>query len=322
MMVEAYILPSVMIGVGVYWFFTGFRTLKSSRTIQNIPTCRISTGAVGAYVEINGKILKNNEQTLKGPISNQICAFYSIKIQKLVRTKDHEYWKTIDQFFSDPGLMVDDNSGAIAKVYVYGATVQQQGKTREFEIGSNDFASMPEGLTQAIRQNESQLRRFKLKKTPWLFSSQYRFLEWNFGLDESVYVLGYAESGIKQPKQKKLSSDNYWKAKKKIEADSSLQNRFDRNQDGFLSSEEMERGAQVIGHGLQVEPPSVQEELDSLQVKMIFRKRKGVPYILSNMKEKDLVQRLSRRALWKVAGGPVVAIAGAIVLFYSNLFAK
>jgi hypothetical protein len=317
MRIEDFIMPCLMIGVGVYWFFTGFRTLKSSRTIQNIPTSKISTGAVGTYVEITGKILKNNEQTLKGPISDQICAFYSIEIQKLVRTKNHEYWKTIDQFFSEPDLVVDDNSGAVAKVFVAGAVIQQQGKIREFEVGSNDFASIPEGLTQALIRNESQLRRFKLKSTSWLFSSRYRFLEWNFGLDESVYVLGYAESGIKQPRHKKLSSENYWKAKKRIEADSSLQNRFDQNQDGFLSPEEIERGAQIIGHGLQVEAPTIQEESDSLQVKMVFRKQKGVPYIVSNMKEKDIVQRLSRKALWKVAGGPVVAIAGAIFLFYS-----
>jgi len=318
MIVEAFIVPCVMMGGGVYWFFAGFRTLKSSRTIQNIPTSRISTGAVGAYVEITGKILKSEEPDLRGPISNQTCVFYSVEIQKLVRTKNHNYWKTIDQIFSSPDFMVDDNSGAVAKVFVSGATIQRKGKIREFEIGSNDFASMPEGLSQALRLNASQLSRFKLKSTSWIFSSKYRFLEWTFIPGESVYVFGYAESGIKQPKQKKLSSANFWKAKKKIEADPSLQNRFDLNQDGFLGPEELERGAQVIGHGLQVEPPPVQEKSDIPLIKMAFRKRKGFPYILSNMKEKDLVQRLSRKAILKVWGGPVVTIAGAIFLYYSQ----
>jgi hypothetical protein len=318
MYVEVFILPSIMIGVGVYWFFTGFRALQSSRIIQNIPTSRISTGAVGAYVEINGKIFNNGEQALRGPISNQTCAFYSLEIQKLVRTKDHEYWKTIDQIFSDPDFMVDDKSGAVAKVFVAGATIQRKGKIKEFEIGSNDFEAMPEGLMQALEQNTSQLRNFKLKQTSWIFSSQYRFLEWNFAPGESVYVLGYAESGIKQPSQKKLSSANFWKAKKMIEADPSLQNRFDRNQDGFLETEEIERGAQIIGHGLQVESPPIEEQSNLPVIKMVFRERKGIPYILSNMKEMDLVQKLSKKAVLKVWGGPVVAIAGAIFLFYGQ----
>ena len=146
MYVEGFILPGLMVGFGVYWFFTGFRALQSSRVIQNIPTSRISTGAVGAYVEINGKILNNEERALRGPISNQICAFYSLEIQKLVRSKDNEYWKTIDRVFSEPDFMVDDNSGAVAKVFVSGATIQRKGKIKEFEVGSNDFASMPEGL--------------------------------------------------------------------------------------------------------------------------------------------------------------------------------
>ncbi len=314
MYVEGFILPGLMVGFGVYWFFTGFRALQSSRIIQNIPTSRILTGAVGAYVEINGKILSNEKQVYRGPISNQICAFYSLKIQKLVQAKDHNYWKNIDQFFSEPDFMVDDNSGAVAKVFVSGATIQRKGKIKEFEVGSNDFASMPEGLMQALEQNTSQLRSFKLKKTSWLFSSQYRFLEWNFAPGESVYVLGYAESGIKQPSQKKLSSANFWKAKKMIEADPSLQDRFDRNQDGFLGAEELERGAQIIGHGLQVESPPIEEQSNSPEIKMVFRKRKGVPYILSNMKETDLVQRLSRKAILKVWGGPVIAIAGAVFI--------
>lgn len=311
-------MPCVMMGSGVYWFFTGFRTLKSSRTIQNIPTSRISTGAVGTHVEIKGTILQDEERILRGPVSGQTCAFYSIEIQKLVRSKNHSYWKTIDQYFSSPDLMVDDKSGAVAKVFVAGARIQRQGKTKDLKIRSNDFASMPVGLTQDLRQNASQLRNFKLTDSSWLFSRQYRFVEWSFSPKETVYVLGYAESGIKPPKRKKLSFDNFLQAKKTIEADPALTNRFDSNQDGFLAPEELERGAQVIGHGLQVEAPPIEAETDAPEVKMVFKKMQGVPYILSNMKETDLVKRLSWKATLKVWGGPALAIGGAMYLYFAQ----
>ncbi len=311
-------MPCLMMGFGVYWFFTGFRTLKSSRTIQNIPTSRISTGAVGAHVEIKGNILQDKEPFLKGPVSGQTCAFYSIEIQKLVRTKDHSHWKTIDHFYSSPNFIVDDKSGAVAKVFVAGAKIQRRGRVREFETSSNDFASLPGKLAQALRKNADQLRNFKYKSTSWLFSQKYRFMEWCFVPEESVYILGYAESGIKQTKQKKLSFDNFLKAKQTIDTDPTLQNRFDRNQDGFLAPEELERGAQIVGHGLQVEAPPVQEKTDTQNIKMVFRKRKGIPYILSNMKETDLVKQLSWKATLKVWGGPVVAISGAVYLFYTQ----
>jgi len=318
MNIASFYMPCVMICSGVYWFFTGFRTLKSSRTIQNIPTSRISTGAVGTYVEIKGNILQDGEQNLRGPISGQTCAYYSIEIQKLVQSKDHSHWKTLDQFYSSPDFFVDDKSGAIAKVFIAGARIQRQGKINEFRISSNDFASMPAGLAQALRLNANQLRTFKFKENSWLFSQQYRFLEWCFTPEESVYILGYAESGIKQPKQKKLSFANFLKAKQTIEADPSLQSRFDRNQNGFLDPEELERGAQIIGYGLQVKAPPIQKKTGSPKINMVFRKQKGVPYILSNMKETALVKRLSRQATLKVWGGPVVAIAGAIYLFYTQ----
>jgi hypothetical protein len=297
MSIEGILMPCMMIGAGVYLFFNGFRTLQSSRTIQNIPTSRISTGAVGTHVEIKGKILKDE-----------------------VRSKNNSHWKTIDQFFSSPDIIVDDQSGAVAKVFVAGAAIQRQGKVKEFEISSNEFASMPMSLTQALELNANQLQMFKLKDTSWLLSNQYRFLEWCFAPAESVYVMGYAESGIKAPKRKKLSFDNFMKAKKTIEANPSLQNRYDRDQDGFLSPEELERGAQAVGHGLQVEAPPIQEKTRTPDIKMVFRKQQGVPYILSNMKETDLVKRLSWTATLKVWGGPVLAIGGATYLFITKFY--
>ncbi len=316
MNIVGFYMPSLMIGSGVYWFITGFRTLKSSRTIQNIPTSRISTGAVGTHVEVKGRVLPEADKVLKGPISGKTCAFYSVEIQILVETSKNSHWKTIDHFYSNPEILLDDNSGAVAKVFVAGATIQRKGISRDFEISSKDFSRMPGELNQAIRQNVDQLQNFKFKDTSWVFHQQHRFVEWCFAPKEEVYVLGFAESGIKQPKRKKLSFDHFMKAKKSIEADPALQNRFDNNQDGFLGAEELELGAKIMGHGLQVESPPVQEKTDAPKIKMVFRKRKGVPYILSNMKEEDLVKRLSWKAALKVWGGPVVAIAGATYLFY------
>jgi len=43
--------------MGVVWFFRGFKELKIKRTIQNIPTSKIKTGAVGTDVEIKGNIV-------------------------------------------------------------------------------------------------------------------------------------------------------------------------------------------------------------------------------------------------------------------------
>ncbi|GJL79290.1 MAG: hypothetical protein NPINA01_22790 [Nitrospinaceae bacterium] len=313
---ESLVAGVVGIGAGVYWFFQGFRELQSSRTIQNIPTSRIMTGAVGTHVEIKGQIVSSPDKLLNAPISGQTCAFYSIEIQRLVKSKNHSYWKKIDQINSADAFSVDDGSGGIAQVFVRGADMQRQGKAHEFRIRSHDLLSMPELLISVLQRNEDKLKVFKLKNSSWLFSQKYRFVEWSFGPQESVYVLGYAESGIALPKKNKLKFSTYMQARKMIENDPRLQTRYDQNQDGILVPEELERGAQMLGTALQAEPVALQKLENTNKIKMLFKKRPGCTFLVSNIKEKDLIKKLSLKAALKVWGGPVVALAGAVYLLF------
>ena len=48
-------------------------------------------------------------------------------------------------------------------------------------------------------------------------------------------------------KKKKISFSSFLKAKKLLQKDEDLQDRFDANQDGTLDADEMEEGAKVLG---------------------------------------------------------------------------
>jgi hypothetical protein len=52
----------------VAWFIKGFKELKIKRTIQNIPTSKINTGAVGTDVEIKGNIIVEKDKLVTAPI--------------------------------------------------------------------------------------------------------------------------------------------------------------------------------------------------------------------------------------------------------------
>lgn len=283
--IQNLVYPVIGIGAGIYWFYTGFRDFKHCRTIENIPTSKIGTGAVGTNVEVKGRILHGEEKQLQGPVSGRDCVFYSVEIQKLVRSKNSSHWKTIDQFFSDAEFLLDDGSGAIASVYVRGAKIQRKGGIREVQARSNNFSMLPASLLTALNANKGELKSFKLEKSSWLFSGEYRFLEWCFSADETIYVLGYAESGLKAPKKKKLKFANFLKARKQIESDPELQSRFDQDQDGVLDEWETERGAKIIGERLQAEDGPVQVAEPVAKTKMIFKKRSSYPFIISNMPE-------------------------------------
>ena len=313
-MVEQYIFPILGICGGLSLYYSGFKELKSKRIIQDIPTSKISTGSVGTNVEIKGKIFIESDLLKNGPISNKPCAFYSLEIQKLVKTKNSSHWKSIDHIYSDKGFFVDDDSGALAFVYVKGANIKRRGSPDEFQISSNNFDEMPSNLINELTLNSNKIKRFKIKTTSWFFAGRYRFLEWRFSPGEQVYVLGYAESGLKIAKKERLKLKYFMKGKKIVETDRKLKDRFDINQDGLLSPDELERGAKAVGQKLQkkYEPKKVKQTKP--QPKLIFQKKASAPFYISNMHEMELVKSMGWIATGKIWGGPIISIGSIAYL--------
>ncbi|NIP99906.1 MAG: hypothetical protein GWM98_26830 [Nitrospinaceae bacterium] len=66
---------------------------------------------------------------------------------------------------------------------------------------------------------------------------------------------------------------------------------------------------------LQGEAAPDKKESPSSRAKMIFRKREPYPFLISNMREKDLIRKLSGWATLKVWGGPAVTIGSVAYLF-------
>jgi len=110
-------------GFGVLFIFKGFIELKAKRTVQDIPTSKIATGAVGTNVEIIGRVISSQNKLLSSPLTNTPCVFYAIKI--LISVDENEQliyfgdraekgWRAIDIYFSADGFYVEDESDATA----------------------------------------------------------------------------------------------------------------------------------------------------------------------------------------------------------------
>ncbi len=325
------IMALLGLGLGIYLFFAGFKELKSKRIIQNIPTSKINTGAVGTNVEVTGRIVSEKGQIVQAPISGRPCAFYSIEIQRWERNRSYRgnslgshsastgfnrgRWVTIESFNSGKGFFIDDKSGANAMVLVDGAVIKRKGGTQDFETQSNNFDQMPIGLRQSLEANQTKLRKFKLKNTSWLFSNRFRFREWYFSMGENIFVLGHADSGLRAPKRKKMKFKTFLKAKKAIQESDKLKARFDTNQDGQLDEEELERGAKILA--LQLESKYSKEKLEDLasKTKLIFKQKKPNPFYISNMSEKDLVSDLATWSTLKIWGGPILSVTCIFYLY-------
>ncbi|MCM8829401.1 MAG: hypothetical protein NC824_00140 [Candidatus Omnitrophica bacterium] len=95
---------------GIYFFFTGFRKLWTKRLIQNIPTSKIRSIAMG-LVEINGIAIP--DVLLTGPYTKASCVFYHILVERLVRTQKSTQWVKELELKTDIPFFVKDDTGAV-----------------------------------------------------------------------------------------------------------------------------------------------------------------------------------------------------------------
>src|SRR3989338_4951327 len=97
---------------GIYLFFKGFKWLKLKRLIENMPTSKIRSLAMG-LVEIYGEVIPSKGQLLKSPFSNHDCVYYKYEIQELRRSKRSTYWATIKSGEKGAYFFLKDNTGMV-----------------------------------------------------------------------------------------------------------------------------------------------------------------------------------------------------------------
>jgi hypothetical protein len=95
---------------GVYLFFSGFRKFWVKRLIQNIPTSKIRSIAMG-LVEING--IAESRTPLSGPYTKASCVFYHLLEERLVRTDKTTYWVKELEVKTDIPFFVKDETGSV-----------------------------------------------------------------------------------------------------------------------------------------------------------------------------------------------------------------
>jgi len=100
---------------GPAFFAGGFRDLRLKRLIQNTPTSRIRSAAMG-LVEVNGVV--ECRSTVAAPFSGRPCACWNVDIS--VQGKGKNSWSVVHRATSGHPFFLRDETG-VALVYPYGA---------------------------------------------------------------------------------------------------------------------------------------------------------------------------------------------------------
>lgn len=274
---------AVGLGGGVFLFFYGFRKWRHLRLIQDTPTSRVRSMALGR-VELHGRAQGKGE--LAAPFTGVACVWYRYQIEQEVRGRHGRSWRTLDQGSSEAWpFYLEDDTGRVL-VDPEGAQVDVP----------RDYRSIDPALTGPIGGflNERGID----PDTFFGFRKKLRFSEWHIAPGEQVYVLGVARErgGLVHERRVRIAEKLA-----ALKSDPEAMAHFDSDGDGRVSAEEWEVARRLTVN--EVEGRGFEDRV------VVTRGEHGnTPFYISDRDEKEVAKRHAWRAAGGVFGGAALAL--------------
>lgn len=168
--------------LGLFIFLRGMLLLKQKRMIENIPTSKIRSVAMG-LVEIFGEVIPTEKKILKSPFSNEDCVYYRYKVQEYRNTGKNSRWVTVKKDEKGIPFFIRDSTGSVL-VDPRGAKIDI---SRRNEYRSGMGSDPPEQVNKFMSSHDMSFNSlFGINK-------KMRFMEWFLGVNEKIYVMGTAK---------------------------------------------------------------------------------------------------------------------------------
>lgn len=171
---DGHFLAGLALLGGPLWFAQGFGALRRKRLIENTPTSRIRSMAMG-LVEVNGAVECRSQ--LAAPFSGRPCVYWQVEIDT---RRGKRGWHTVHRRGSGQPFYLHDGTAA-ALVYPSGAECRLNHPTQEECLG----ISLPEVYADYLK------RHCGASAGLWRLGAM-RFRERILEETQRVYVLGTA----------------------------------------------------------------------------------------------------------------------------------
>ena len=172
-----YTMAGVMGFIGIGLFYNGFKALKLKRLIENTPTSKIRSVAMG-LVELHGRCQKPVNAYLHTPFSNTPCVHYEFRVEEYRKRKNGHEWVTVDKGKRSTPFYVEDDTGTMI--------VDPTGA--QFDLPSdNRFHSSKNNIPANA---EKYLKGFLG------FNKRIRITETFIAESDDLYILGTADENV------------------------------------------------------------------------------------------------------------------------------
>ncbi len=178
---RAYILGIMGFFGGLYYFVKGLSWLKQKRLIENTPTSKIRSIAMG-LVEVCGEVVLAQGKLLKSPFSVKDCVYCKYAIEEYRRSGKSSHWvivksdEQMTQFYlkDETGMVLVDPEGAKLEIPM------------DFEFNSGWGKDPPESVKQFLNNNKMNFEGFLG------FNKTMRYREYIIEPQNKLYVMGTA----------------------------------------------------------------------------------------------------------------------------------
>jgi hypothetical protein len=277
---EAFYSGALPLVAALLLLWGAFYFLRLKRKIENTPTSRIRSAAMG-MVEVKGKAIRR--YALVSPMAHIPCVYY--RLTRYKRDKNNQWKKVGVTKSSRASFLLEDETGRIeidpARCRVTAGT-KQEGH---------------EGNTGFILSN----------------NAEEKWVENIIVEGALIYVLGFAAS---RPKTGPSRHDRKIEALRDLKSDPQLLQRYDQDGDGKIDADEWEAARQDIDERLTRESLLQRQKRRKQEEQIVIGYRKGYPLIISEShSERQLTQRYFWYSLPLLSSGCIATIWAIILLF-------
>lgn len=172
------------LGGGIFSFARGFRNLQLKRLIENTPTSKIRSLAMG-LCEICGIVENPRERLLEAPFTQRPCVYYTYTVEEYRRGKNSHEWHTIGSGRDDSQFYLRDETGAVL--------VDSLGC--DAELSANHYRKEFSGVAELPAQAHTFLTNFGVISGGFwgrMTTNKLRLTEYCICPGDQLYVLGTA----------------------------------------------------------------------------------------------------------------------------------
>ena len=176
---------AVLIIIGLIMFYNSLKNLKIKRLIENVPTSKARSVAMG-LAELKGKIESRNK-TLTDPFDGKDCVYWHIHIQQYIKRGKRRTWVTRHKAKKQVPFYLTDQTGSVL-VNTQGANLKNVKRDNEYESAMFFSDDIPSKVEDYCNKENIKLRGWLGGKKRMRFRVTY--LEPN----DDIYIIGSARS--------------------------------------------------------------------------------------------------------------------------------